>query len=123
MSLAHKSDGANFIFGQLPKLNIRRDALKAVTVGIATAIGILALSYVFMAGHPIIAIWAGLVIVYWMFFAGASRDFGNYSEHGKAVTLPSTSPTQEVKAGSRRLAIYEDMLRERGLTPKDPLPY
>ncbi len=119
MPLAHKFDATNLVIAHIFKRN-SRDELRAVMARVATALVFMALTCIFAAGHPIIAIWAGFAIVYWTFFVGAFGDSGNYPGHGKVTTLPSTSPKQQVEAASRRKAIYEDMLRVRGLKPKQP---
>ncbi len=35
------------------------------------------LTLIFIAGHPIIAIWVALAIVGWLFIAGAAKASGN----------------------------------------------
>jgi hypothetical protein len=123
VSLAHKPDAPSLTFGQSLNLNIRREDLRAAMVRVGAALGIVALTCIFATGHPIIAIWMGFAIVCWMFFVGASGDYGKHSENGEAATLPPASPAREEAAALRRQAIYEDMLRERGLELKEPMPY
>jgi len=43
-----------------------------VVLGIAAMI-VASLAFVFAAGHPIISIWAALIIFGWLFLAGAAK--------------------------------------------------
>jgi len=45
-------------------------------LGIAAMI-VASLAFIFAAGHPIIAIWVALIIVGWLFIAGAAIASGD----------------------------------------------
>ena len=47
-----------------------------VILGIAATI-VASLAFIFAAGHPIIAIWVALIIVGWLFIAGAAIASGD----------------------------------------------
>jgi hypothetical protein len=50
---------------------------RALVIFAAVVTIIASLAVIFAAGHPIISIWAALIIVGWLFIAGAAIGSGN----------------------------------------------
>lgn len=76
MSLTDKFDPRPTVARDCDSLAVEQRSRAATTLLVAAVVfAILAL--IFAAGHPLIAIWAALILVGWLFIAGAAKASGD----------------------------------------------
>jgi hypothetical protein len=77
MSLTDKFHSPNLAFPQSFDQASVWKRFRALVIFAAVVTIIAALALIFAAGHPIISIWAALIIVGWLFIAGAAIASAN----------------------------------------------